>query len=48
MRFLVLAITAAVTGILLVKIVGGMLGTLLGPVKKLYDAAGTGKIDGVD
>jgi type II secretory pathway component PulF len=48
MRFLVLAITAVVTGILLVKIVGGMLGTLLGPVKKLYDAAGTGKIDGVD
>ncbi len=46
MRFLVLVVTALVAGVLLVKIVGAMVGTLLGPVKKLYDAAGTGNLDG--
>lgn len=47
MRFLVLAVTVVVTGVLLAKIVFGLLGTVLGPVKTLYDAAGSGKIPGV-
>lgn len=46
MRFLMLVITALVTGVLLVKIVMGLLGTLFGPIKNLYDAAGTGSLDG--
>ncbi len=46
MRFLVLIVTALVCGVLLVKIVGGMLATLLGPVKTLYDTAGSGNFDG--
>jgi type II secretory pathway component PulF len=46
MRFLVLFVTALIAVVLLVKILGGMLGVLLGPVKSLYDAAGSGKLDG--
>jgi type II secretory pathway component PulF len=48
MRILILAVTVVVTGVLLAKLVVGMLGTLLGPVKKLYDAAGTGNLDGIN
>lgn len=47
MRFLVLAVTLAVAGVLLVKLVSGLLGVLLGPVKAYYDAAGSGKLDGL-
>lgn len=46
MRFLMLVVTALVAGVLLVKIVMGLLGTLFGPIKHLYDAAGTGSLDG--
>ncbi|MFT3713153.1 MAG: type II secretion system F family protein [Archangium sp.] len=45
MRFLALAITALITVMLLIKIVMGLLGTLFGPVKKLYDAAGSGSLE---
>lgn len=47
LRFLVIAVTVLVAGFLLLKIVGGMLATLLGPVKRLYDAAGSGNVDGL-
>jgi type II secretory pathway component PulF len=46
LRILVLVVTALVTGVVLVKIVIGLVGTLLGPVKTLYDAAGSGNLDG--
>ncbi|MGV3621277.1 MAG: type II secretion system F family protein [Archangium sp.] len=46
MRFLIIAVTALVAGVLLVKIVMGILGTLFGPIKKLYDAAGSGSLNG--
>lgn len=45
MRFLALAVTALITVVLLIKIVTGLLGTLFGPVKKLYDAAGSGSLE---
>jgi type II secretory pathway component PulF len=45
MRFLTLIITALVALALLIKIISGLLGTLMGPVKKLYDAAGSGSMD---
>lgn len=48
MRILILVVTVVVTALLLVKLVVGMLGTLFGPVKKLYDAAGTGNLDGIN
>jgi type II secretory pathway component PulF len=48
MRILILVMTVVVTALLLVKIVAAMLGTLFGPVKKLYDAAGTGNLDGIN
>ena len=46
MRLLILLATALVAVVLLVKIVTSMLGVILGPVKKLYDAAGSGNLDG--
>ena len=45
-RILILLVTALVAGLLLVKIIAGLLGVILGPVKKLYDAAGSGNLDG--
>jgi type II secretory pathway component PulF len=45
-RLLVVLVTAAVAGVALVKIVGAMLGVLFGPIKAMYDAAGSGKFDG--
>lgn len=45
-RLLVLLVTGLVAGVLLVKIVAGMVATLLGPVKTLFDAAGSGSLDG--
>ena len=45
LRFLALAVTAVIAGVLLVKLVASMLSTLLGPVTKLYDAAGSGSLD---
>jgi hypothetical protein len=45
-RLLMVLLIAAVAGVVLVKIVVAMLGVLLGPVKTLYDAAGSGKLDG--
>lgn len=45
-RFLTLLITGLVTVALLVKLVVGLLGTLFGPIKTYYDAAGTGSLDG--
>jgi type II secretory pathway component PulF len=46
MRLLILFVTMLVAVVLLVKIVGSMLAVLLGPVKKLYDAAGSGSLEG--
>ena len=46
-RVLLMLLIAAFAAVLLVAIVGGMLGSLFGPVKKLYDAAGTGNLDGL-
>lgn len=48
LRFLTIAVTVLVAGVILVKLVASMLGVLLGPVKAFYDAAGSGKVDGVD
>lgn len=48
LRILTIVVTVLVAGVLLIKIVFGMLGVLLGPVKTLYDAAGSGKLDGVN
>ncbi|MFZ5446739.1 MAG: type II secretion system F family protein [Myxococcota bacterium] len=45
-RLLVLVGTGLVAAVLLVKIVAGLLATILGPVKTLYDAAGSGSLDG--
>ena len=45
-RALILIVTVLVAGALLVKLVGGILGTLLGPVKAYYDAAGSGDLGG--
>lgn len=47
MRMLILLVTALVAVVLLFKIVASMLGVLFGPVKRLYDAAGTGNLDGL-
>ncbi|MFO0596460.1 MAG: type II secretion system F family protein [Myxococcaceae bacterium] len=46
MRFLVLGLTVIAAGLLLMKIVAGLLATIMGPVKTFYDAAGSGKIPG--
>jgi type II secretory pathway component PulF len=46
MRLLILLAVATVALALLVKIVLGLLGVILGPIKTLYDAAGSGKLDG--
>jgi type II secretory pathway component PulF len=46
-RMLIILVTVVVAGLLLFKIVASMLGVLFGPVKKLYDAAGTGNLDGL-
>jgi len=45
-RMLIIVVTVLVTVVLLVKIVAGLVGVLLGPVKTLYDAAGSGNLDG--
>lgn len=45
MRILALIVTALAAGVMLVKIVTGLLGAILGPIKTLYDAAGSGKLD---
>lgn len=45
MRFLAIAVTVVIAALMLIKIVAGMLGTLFGPVKKFYDAAGSGSIE---
>jgi type II secretory pathway component PulF len=45
-RLLIIAALAVVAVVVLVKIVGAVLGTILGPVKTLYDAAGSGSLDG--
>lgn len=44
-RILILLVTVLVAGLLLLKIVSGLVG-VLGPVKKFYDAAGSGGLDG--
>jgi len=44
-RVLVIAVLVVVAGVLLVAVVSSMLGTLMGPVKNLYDAAGSGNLD---
>lgn len=46
LRFLALVITGLVALALLVKLVMGLLGTLFGPIKTYYDAAGSGGLDG--
>lgn len=46
MRLLILLFTGIVTVALLIKIVVGLLGVVMGPVKSFYDAAGSGKFDG--
>lgn len=45
-RLLILLVTVLVAAVVLVKIVVGMLGVLLGPVKTLYDTAGNGDFNG--
>jgi type II secretory pathway component PulF len=45
-RLLMVALIVVVAGVVLVKMVVAILGVLLGPVKTLYDAAGSGKLDG--
>jgi type IV pilus assembly protein PilC len=47
MRLLLLALFAALAGVMVLKAVAGILGVLLGPVKTLYDAAGSGKLDAI-
>jgi type II secretory pathway component PulF len=44
-RILTIVVLVIVASVLLVSIVGSMLGTILGPVKHLYDAAGSGELD---
>lgn len=44
-KLLIVVMLGLVAGVLLIKIVGSLVGTLFGPVKKLYDAAGTGNLD---
>lgn len=46
LRLLLLLAAATVALGLLVKIVLGLLGVILGPIKTLYDAAGSGTLDG--
>ena len=46
MRLLIVLATALVAVVLLAKIVMSMLGVLLGPVKKFYDAVGSGNLEG--
>ncbi len=46
-RLLIILVLALVAGVALVGIVSSMLGTLFGPIKTYYDAAGTGKLDGL-
>ncbi len=46
MRILILAVLVLVAAVLLVSIVSSLIGTILGPVKALYDAAGSGSLDG--
>lgn len=45
-RMLIIVVTVLVASVLLIKIVMGLVGVLLGPVKTLYDAAGSGNLDG--
>lgn len=44
-RFLILVVTAMIGAVLLFKIVAGMLGVILGPIKQMYDDVGSGKFD---
>ncbi len=44
-KVLIIVALAIVAGVLLVAIVSSMVGTLFGPVKTLYDAAGSGNLD---
>lgn len=46
LRLLILLAAATVALALLVKIVLGLLAVIFGPIKTLYDAAGSGKLDG--
>lgn len=45
MKLLVFAVIAGVAGVLLLKMAGSLLGALFGPVKTMYDAAGSGNLD---
>jgi type IV pilus assembly protein PilC len=45
MRLLMIAVVALIVVVLLVKIVVSILGAALGPMKRLYDAAGSGNLD---
>jgi type IV pilus assembly protein PilC len=45
-RLLLLVVLGLAAAVVVVKIVLGILGTLLGPIKTLYDAAGSGSMDG--
>lgn len=44
-RILLLLVTVLVAAVLLLKLVAGILGVLLGPVKKFYDAVGSGNLE---
>lgn len=46
-RMLIILVTVVIAAVLLFKIVAGMLGVIFGPVKKLYDTAGSGNLDGL-
>ncbi len=44
-RVLIIVVVAVVAAVLLVSIVSSILGSVMGPVKTLYDAAGSGDLD---
>jgi type II secretory pathway component PulF len=44
-RILLLVVLALAAGVLLIGIVSSVLGTILGPIKTIYDAAGSGSLD---
>lgn len=46
LKFLTLLVTGLVAVALLAKLLMGLLGTLFGPIKTYYDAAGSGSLDG--
>jgi type II secretory pathway component PulF len=45
-RLLIVLTTVAMAGLLLAKIVSGLVGVLFGPIRSLYEAAGSGRLDG--